>query len=237
MRYLKFILPILFLIFISNCDFEKLSSYQYTSDQIPESVKIYGKVSNRFTFAPVKDAEVSVQNQATVSDENGNYLLFYHFTENEDRNQPVVIKIAKDNYLSIDSSIVVFPENEINAFLYYGSPEIQNICLIDSLGICQAIIHDYQGYKDIVFVEVNLAYRIPGMKYPALYTKMRMNRVMTDSIKTNYYQVKAPVSMTEYGNLMDVYDIYAEDKLKHSDSMSSNEIGASTSLLFPIITK
>lgn len=218
-----------------SCDFEKLSNYNYESDPIPESARIYGKIVNKFTFTPVKNAVISINNQATVSDENGNYVFFYYFTEDEDRNQAVPIKIEKLNYLSTDSSLVIFPETEFNAFLAYGSPEIQNICLIDTLGICQAIVHDYQGYRDLVFVEVNLAYRIPGEKYPSLYTKMRMNRVMTDSLRTSYYQILAPTKMVDYGNLMDVYDVYTEDRLKNSDSMLSTELGASNSLLFPIV--
>lgn len=237
MKYLKYIVLILMLFLISNCDLEKLSNYKYDNDPIPESAKIYGTLINKYTFSPVAGAHISIHNQSTISDKDGNYVLYYHYIEDEDRNQPVSIRFTQEEYLTVDSSFVIFPENEINAFLPYASPEIRRIGLVDTIGICQAIVHDYQGFNDIASVEVHLAYRVPGEKYPSLYTRMQMERVMTDSIRTNYYQVFAPVSMQEHGNLMNVFDVYAVDRLKYSDTMSSMELAASDSILFPIVTK
>jgi len=237
MKYLNVFIMLIIGVFHYSCDLEKMSSYDYDTDLMTESVKIYGTITNRYTFEPVKDVVVSMQNQSTFTGADGKYLLYYHFTQDEDRNQPVALKIEEPNYNTIDTSIIVFPENEINVFLKYAAPEIKKICLIDTLGICQAIVHDYQGYNDIVFVEVNLAYRIPGNKYPSLYTRTRLTRVKTDSIQTSYYQVQAPLSLDEFGNLMNLYDAYTEDKNKHSDAMLSTESGASDSLLFPFVTK
>jgi len=234
-KIIVLIISIVIIFFITGCDLQKLWGYEYESDPTPESAKIYGKVTDIFTGEPIKDVLVTVNNSMTVTDENGNYILYYRYIQDEDRNVPVPTKYTQQHYLQIDSSMVVFPINEINVSLAYASPIIQKICMVDSVYICQAIIYDHQGFEDINSVVANLAYRIPGERYPSLYIKKEMTRVMTDSLNTCSYQVLAPDYFNEYGELMNIYEIYAEDRFGYSDLMSSNDPRASDSLLFPIV--
>lgn len=229
------VLLLVFIFLISGCDLQKLWGYEYESDPTPESAKIYGKVTDNFTSEPVQNAVITIQDKLTTTDENGDYCIYYHYTEEEDRNVPVSVKISHEKYLPGDSAIVIFPVNEINFGLSYASPIIQKICMVDSIYICQAIIYDHQGFDDIISVLANLAYRIPGDRYPSIYIKKEMTRVITDSLNTCCYQVLAPDYFDEYGELMNIYEIYAEDRLHYSDSMTSNDPRASDSLLFPIV--
>ncbi len=233
----KVIAPIVigFALLTTGCDLQKLWGHNYESDPTPESAKIYGRVTNKFTSEPVREAVISLKNKMTITDKNGNYLLYYRYTEEEDRNVPVSLKITQQDYLPIDSSMVIFPVNEINVSLSYASPIIQKICMVNSIYICQAIIYDYQGFDNIVSVVANLKYRMPPDRKPSLYLSKEMTRVMTDSLNTSYYQLLAPDLFDEYGDLMDIYEIYAEDSMEYSDLMTSMDPRASDSLLFPIV--
>lgn len=234
-NYFIIIFIIVFALFLTGCDLQKLWGYEYKSDPTPESAKIYGRVTNNLTSEPIKDAVITIQNKMTSTDENGNYTIYYHYTEEEDRNVPVSLKITQPNYLPVDSAIVIFPVNEINVGLSYASPIIQKICMVDSIYRFQAIVFDYQGFDDIENVIAHLAYRIPEERYPSLYLDAKMTCVMTDSLNTSYYQLLAPDYFDEYGGLMNIYEIYAEDRLKYSDLMTSSDPCASDSLLFPIV--
>lgn len=222
-------------ILTTGCDLQKHWGYNYESDPTPESAKIYGRVTDKLTSQPIRDAVILIQNKMTVTDENGNFRLYYHYTEEEDRNVPVSFKITRQDYFPIDSSIVIFPINEINISLTYASPIIQEICLVDSIYICQAIIYDYQGFDNIVSVVANLKYKLPEDIKPSLYLSRHMTRVMTDSLNTSYYQLIAPDYFDDYGDIINDYEIYAENSMKYSDIMSSTDPRASDSLLFPIV--
>ena len=220
------------LIFIISCDLEKLDGYEYKYDPPPESAIFTGTIYNRFTFDPVWNAEINIANQVTYSDAQGKYILYYHFNEDDERNAPVNIKISADDYLETDTSLVVFPENQLNAYIHYAAPIIQKIALVDT-NILQAIVFDYQGYNDIATVRAQYAYRRPGEKYPSLYAESKLTRVFVDSINTSYYESLIAPSIVEYGNLMtEVYSVSAEDRIHLQDFMTNLQ-GGTDSLIFP----
>ena len=231
-KSLFFIVSILIL-FIISCDLEKLDGYEYTYDPPPESAIFTGTIYNRFTFEPVELAQINIANQITYSDAQGKYILYYHYNEDEERNQPVDIKISRDNYLDVDTSIVVFPENELNVFIKYAAPIIQRIALVDTFYYLQAIVSDYQGYNDITTVHAQYAYRRPGEKLPSLYVERLLTRVFVDSLNTSYYQSRVDRSIPEYGNLMmDEYSFRAEDRNHLQDFMTSMQ-GGTNLFIFP----
>ena len=220
------------LIFVISCDLEKLDGYEYTYDPPPESAIFTGTIYNRFTFDPVWNAEINIANQITYSDAQGKYILYYHYNEDDERNEPVKIKISADDYLELDTSLVVFPENQLNAYIKYAAPIIQKIALVDT-NIIQAIVFDYQGYNDIATVRAQYAYRRPGEKYPSLYAESKLTRVFVDSINTSYYESLVARNIVEYGNLMtEVYSVSAEDR-NHLQSFMTKLEGGSDSLIFP----
>jgi hypothetical protein len=142
------------------------------------------------------------------------------------------------DYSDVDTSLVIFPENEVNLFSAYAAPIIMNHALVDSIcddvecvARCQAIVFDYQGVNDILSVSGKFAYRRPGEKLPSLHTEMRLLRVSFDSTKTAYYQAEVPMSIEGYGELMHIYTVHATDRKSFTDSTSEIFLG-SDSLLF-----
>lgn len=219
-------------IFIISCDLEKLDGYKYTYDPPPESAIFTGTIYNRFTLKPLQLAEINIANQITFSDAQGKYILYYHYNEDDQRNQPVNVKISADDYLDVDTSIIVFPENQLNVYIKYAAPIIKKIALVDTSFI-QAIVFDYQGYNDITTVHAQHAYRRPGEKFPSLYAETKLIRVFVDSLNTSYFESRIPRSIVEYGNLIpDEYSVRAQDRVHYEDFVTSLQAGTD-SLIFP----
>lgn len=234
LKYL-FILIILASLLLS-CDLEKLEGSNYSYNLPPESAIFIGTIYNKFTLEPVNQAEINIANQVTYSDENGKYILYYHYGKDDQRNQPVDVKVSGTDYIDLDTSVVVFPENKLNAYIKYAAPIIQKIALVDTNYI-QAIVFDYQGYNDIVTVKAQYAYRRAGEKFPSLYAETKLTRVFVDSLNTSYYESRIAPNIVEYGDLItDEYSVHAEDRMHFQDFMTSLEGGTDT-LLFPTSTK
>jgi hypothetical protein len=240
MRKFPSILLLICLLGSASCDLEKLTGYKHDYNPIPESARIFGLVKDRHTFTPIPNALIMAGNQATYSDTSGNYLIYYYFSEDDDRNKPVTMKMKASNYSKIDTSLVIFPENEVNLFSVYAAPIILSHALVDSIcdikicqAICQAIVFDNQGVNDIVRVYGKFSYRRPNEKLPSLHTETRLFRVKYDTTKTGYYQASLPQSIEGFGNLMSIFTVQAEDRLAYADSTLEWELG-SDSLLFAL---
>ena len=219
---------------LTNCDSEKWWGFSYDTEPLPESAKFHGTIIDKFTFEPIKLAHISVNKQTAITNNNGDFLFYYHYSEDEERNQPVPITIWEKNYLPLDSTLIVFPENRLDIQLEYATPEILNICLVDTLSYCQAIVHDFQGFTDISLVEIRLAYGELGAMVPSLYIKMPMSLVLTDSVNIAYFQLLAPDYIEGSGYLLSRYEVYAKDSLNYYDTKSHAHPVASDSILFPI---
>jgi hypothetical protein len=227
----------LFLIFVFSCDLEKLSGYDYSYNPPPESAIFTGTIFNRFTLEPVQLSEINIANQVTYSDESGQYILYYHYGEDDEKNKPVDIKISAENYQDVDTSIIVFPENKLNVYLPYAAPIIKKIALVDSFFVIQAIVFDYQGFNDIATVSAQYSYRRPGEKPPSLHLETKLTRVFVDSLNTSYYQSRVDRSIAEYGNIIfEGYSVKAKDRKHNQDFMNDSE-GGTDSLLFPYVKK
>ena len=156
MNQIKYILFALFILIINACDLDKMTGSESDAQPIPDSAKLYGTILDKFTENPVKNATILVGNQATFTDENGEYSFYYYLGEDEERNKPVAVKISAQNYIHLDTAIVIFPENQLSFNLEYGAPIIRRMVIIGD--ICQTEIFDYQGADDIIQVSGSFFY-------------------------------------------------------------------------------
>jgi len=260
-QFIRIFVFTLLIILSFSCDLQKFSGSDYSYSPPPESAIFTGTIFNKFTLEPVALSEINIANQGTYSDESGQYILYYHYGEDDERNQPINVKISAENYQNVDTSIIIFPENKLdaflpyaapiikkialviafpknklNVFLPYAAPNIKKIALVDS-AIIQAIVFDYQGFNDIVSVHAQYAYTMPGQRTPSLYAESKLTRVFVDSINTSYYETRVSPYIEEYGWITPKpYSARAEDRKKYQDYMTSLQGGTDT-LLFPISTK
>ncbi len=234
MTKFKSTLTIFSFLIINSCDIDKFTGFDHEAEPIPESARIYGSLTNKYTQQPIKDAIIQVGDQATFSDDKGEYEFYYHLDEDDDRNKQVRLLISATNYLRIDTNIVIFPENEIIKRLAYAAPIIKRIVRIDF--VCQAEIFDYQGWANIAEVYGEFFYVRSSERVIALTTRVPLQRVDVDTPNTSYYQAFVKTSITGFGSLINNFKIYARDRLGYADSTSQN-INGVDSLLFPPVYK
>lgn len=230
-KYKSFIILSIF-IFLNHCDIEKFTGYDHTAPPLPISAQIYGKVTNLFTGEPVDMATIRIGEQATFSDEHGEFEFYYFLAEDDERNKASRLIISEKHYTTIDTTIVIFPENKVDKKLEYACPIIKRTALIG--GICQAEVFDYQGFQDISSVYGSFFYRLPGDKMWALNTSQALTRVAVDSPNTAYFQTSLPEEIPGFGLLQTSFKIFARDRGVHSDSTTHSETGID-SLFIPVV--
>ncbi len=231
MKFIITILLVFFIITIFSCDFEKFIDSKYDAQPLPTTAKIYGKVFNIFDSQPVDDAQILITNQATFTDTAGNYLFYYYFQGDEDRDKKIPISIKASRYIQLNTNSVIYPTNKLDFHIEYGAPIIQSIARIDSF--CQAIIFDYQGYENIATVTGKFFYRRQGERVPSLITELAMTGYETDSTNIGFFQCKVDTSIPGYGSLIRTFYVYASDKHAFRDSTTYARSGVDT-LLFPV---
>jgi len=232
MNQIKYILSLLFILIFNNCDLNKMTGSDSDAQPIPDSAKLFGTILDKFSEKPVKNATILVGNQATFTDENGEYSFYYYLREDEERNKPIAVRISAQNYIELDTAIVIFPENQLSFNLEYGAPIIRRMVIIGE--ICQTEIFDYQGADDIVEVSGSFFYRRPGENMWSLNVRLGFNRAPIDSPKTAYYQTNVSQEIPGYGYLLNSFTIYARDRSTFADSTSNTIAGVDTLIFSPI---
>ena len=232
MKLYKYTIFLLLSLSLTRCDLEKLTGYNHDAPPIPNSARIYGRITNTFSGEPVLSATIKIGEQATFSDSSGAFEFYYYLAEDDERNKLNLLTISARNYATIDTMIVVFPENKIDKKLIYAAPIVRRIALVG--GICQAEIYDYQGYEDITYVYGSFYYTRIGERMWSLNTTQTLIRVDSDSTNTAYFQAIVPEEIEGYGLLAPFFKVFARDKEAHSDSTSYANSGVD-SLLFPVI--
>jgi len=223
MKKYKYIIFLSLLVLFTHCDLEKFTGYDYNAPPIPNSARIYGKLTNTFTGEPVEKATIKIAEQATFSDENGEYEFYFYLGEDDQRNKPNRMLISALHYTTIDTMIVIFPENKISKKLEYAAPIIKRIALVG--GVCQAEIYDYQGYENISEVNGSFYYMRKTERIPSLNTVQALTRVAVDSPNTGYYQAIVPTQIPDYGILLRTFKIFVRDRQAYTDSISNAENG------------
>lgn len=232
MNKLKYVFFSLLILVINSCDLEKMTGSENNAQPIPDSAKLFGTILDKFTEKPVKNATILVGNQATFTDENGDYSFYYYLREDEERNKPIAVRISARNYLHLDTAIVIFPQNQLSFNLEYGAPIIKRMVVIGD--ICQTEIFDYQGADDVVEVSGSFFYRRPGENLWSLNIRIGFNKVPIDSPKTAYFQTNVAQEIPGYGNLLNSYVIFARDRSTFADSTSNTIAGVDTFIFPPI---
>jgi hypothetical protein len=232
MTKFKYSLIIFSFLIVYGCDIDKFTGFDHEAEPIPESARFYGSLTNKFTQQPIKDAIIKVGDQATFSDEKGEYEFYYHLKEDDDRNKQTRLIISATNYLPIDTNIVIFPDNEVIKGLAYAAPIIERIVRIDT--VCQAEIFDYQGWADIANVYAEFYYVRSGERVIALTIRVPLQRVDVDTPNTAYFQAFVKTSIDNFGSLVNNFEIYARDRIGYADS-TSNNINGVDSLIFPLV--
>ena len=144
------ILPFLLL----ACNWEKLADFDYDAQQLAKAVTVTGTITNVFTGEPVPFAELSFEGQLTLTDEQGNFDDDYILSVDDNANRPVPVGITAEKFFPFDTSLVIFPiDNVLNARLTYAAPIVLS-GFLDEDTVATAVIFDYQGNNNIdsVFV-------------------------------------------------------------------------------------
>ncbi len=149
-KILLLFLSVLTLMMFSSCDNEKFLNYNYEAEAVAQSVTVTGNIQNIFTDAPVNDALVTLEGQATVTNDNGLFSLNYFTGFDEGLSRPVDVTITADKYYPLETEVVIYPEGtEINEKMVYGAPIVLEATLDSATHYSRAIIRDYQGVENI----------------------------------------------------------------------------------------
>ena len=238
----KFVLYLLLLNSFIFLTCKSFWGYDYDADPIPNSATITGRITNLFTKEPVYDAQVQVASQSIHTDEDGKYTLHYLYESDEEQNKRVPITISAANYFSYSNSIIIYPQNNFfDAQLEYAAPIIQKVVVVDyynnnSMIVCQALITDYQGIKDISSITVSFFYFNNDSR--ELYTdKVLMDLHHAQSQNDAFYQTTYFPHFSELPQIsfLELSEISVIDSAGYSDSTEvTTFIPDSNSVLFPI---
>lgn len=151
----------LFLWFIPSCDYDRFIGYDIEAQDLLETTRISGKVTNYYTDQPVFSARLKIGSLEALTNLNGQYQITYVFTADEARNKPIAVSVEATNFFPENDSILISPlGNELNFTLRYAAPIIlrvaRRISVIETdkewlkyRVICQAVLMDYQGITNI----------------------------------------------------------------------------------------
>jgi len=217
---------------LTGCDLDKFTGYKYDSEPLPTSAKIYGTITNKFTGNALYRAQIRIENQAAFTDENGEYIFYYHWSEDNLRDKPLPVRIGADKFHAQDTTVIVYPQTRLDVRLEYGAPIIKRSALVGE--ICQVIVFDYQGAEDITTVTAYFLYRRPGERPPSLKIEKSLTQIKTDSVYYGYYQTLVEANIEGYGDLINSYYLQARDKDLFTDSTSSAAVGVDTLLFLPV---
>jgi len=218
---------------------EKFVGYNYEADPISDTAVIRGSISNIFTDEPVIYAQVLVGSQTTRTNQDGQYLMYYAFEGDEDRNKPVDVVFSAPNYYSLSKRYIIYPgHNRFDARLTYAAPLIQKTAFvqIDSLEtflVCQVLIFDYQGAEDIVSATISFFY-LNFVQKEIFFVEEEMEFVKKYSDQACFYQVIYTPMEGEVIRFENRCSIVAIDKEEYSDTATVNlNLQNPDTLLFP----
>jgi len=239
---MKIILPIViwvwvFILLFHGC--EKFVGYNYDADPLPRVAIITGNITNTFTGEPIIYAQIQVGTQQTKTDQYGQYLMYYAFESDEDRNKPVKLVFSAPNYYSSSYSHIIYPgNNQFDTQLTYAAPIIQKTAFVqidsvDTVTVCQVLVFDYQGADDIASATASFVYMHIAQNTTFLVEK-EMEFVERYSDQASFYQVVYqpwPVKIYSFENKCTVV---ATDSEGYTDGVSL-KIDAQNpdTLLFP----
>ena len=225
--------------FLLHC--ERFIGYDLDSDEIKQTARIYGNITNSFTGSPVAFAQVSIEYLKTESDGRGNYLILFVLREDEVRNRPVRIEVTAENYLPFSGEFLLYPpETEFDFSLDYGAPIIRKNVLVYNNPIntfvCQALVVDYQGISTLNEVKARFSYS-QRETYLHKMEEIEMEYISSVTDTTAYYQCLVYLFLNDGWELQlrSQYEIVAADRDGYSQQIFSIYKSGATedTLLFP----
>ena len=233
MRYFGHISSVLIIVMLFSCDSDRFLSYNYQAQSVIKITEITGSVTHRFTARPVSNATITIENQSTITDQNGDYEMSYQMSSDAELGRAIPIRINAENFFELESPQVLLPEPiQLNYVLEYAAPIIDAAAIVDAT-VCQALITDYQGPQDVVSVNVKLHYKDPATGTTLGTVDVPMNYVGQHATNVHRFQIFVPVGypVTVYG---DFIIVTARDSKGYVDELRhvSNPRNPDT-LLFP----
>jgi len=185
----------IFMLILPGC--EKYISYDYSAGSIGNLIEIRGLVSDMFDGEPVLSARIDVGGQITFSDNSGHYTIEYVLGIDEQRDKPVILTIAADNYMPYEQEVILYPvDTVINIRMEYGAPIIDKIWigLYESLIVFQTRIRDYQSVDNIQQVVSEMHYFKNGEPDSRALEQLMTQISVVDS-NVAIYQSFGPLSL------------------------------------------
>ncbi len=179
----KVLIPFLLLNLIGlfiGCDSDRYLSYNFTVDSPAKVTKISGVIKHLYTGEGVKNAQITFDTQFVESANNGEFLLNFILSGDEQFDKTYPVRITAEGYYPLDTTIVIYPnENVASYVLDYGAPVVLSAELT-AQNLAFATVRDYQGISTIDTVTV-LGYfidTVPGsnrtvwLEYPMVRTQI-----------------------------------------------------------------
>ncbi len=222
---------------IIGCDTEKFLGYNYDAEKFTETAFVSGKVTNKFTDKPVKEATIQIGQQRSLTNDLGFFTMDYILTEDAKLNKEIPITVSAEDYHSLTSSRVITPDSiEIDFRLEFAAPIIEATVNFQ-LTYCQAIIFDYQGINNIDTVFAHFQYVNSSTFLVVREFDAGLEQKQVVSENRGYYQTTVVPSVIENNDtlfLSPTYTITAKDKSGFSDvKVHTNNSFNPDTLLFP----
>ncbi len=190
-----FIILFIFIIILPGC--EQYIGYDYSAGSIGNLIEIRGLVSDIFDGDPVLSARIDFGGQITFSDTSGHYKIEYVLGVDEQRDKPVILTIAAENYMPFEREFILYPvDTVINIRMEYGAPIIDKIWIgfYESLIIFQTRIRDYQTVDNLQRVVSEMHYFKNGEPDSRVLEQLMTQISVVDS-NVAIYQSNGPLSL------------------------------------------
>jgi hypothetical protein len=228
-RYIKVFELLLTLLFFIACE-ENFWGYIYEAPALINTTRIKGTITDQFSGETVPAATISINDQKTMGDENGNFLLNYLLPEDAEPNKPEIgyVSVSAPQYLNYSRTLLIYPfENHMDIELEYAVPIVKNAA--SDGDTTQAIIVDYQGVEDIASVSVTFNKHISGN-----VERIEFDMVFkgySDNITSHYQHTRRELDNYEIGSW---FRITAKDK-NGNVHRADFTINPDDSLLFKLV--
>ena len=193
-----------------QCDSERFTGVNYRAEPIPSEAVIRGQITNVFTGQPIHRAQVTVQERIVETTRDGRFEVPYEIEAEDRLNRPANVQIIAAQYFRLDTSLVVFPgENVLNAALVYAAPIITASSVTDS--IVTAEVFDYQGQENLQTVIAVGKYWSDTLRVLSEHP-FEMQKIEIIDFNSAKFQTFFPDTVDSSGLLRTTYTIRAVDK-------------------------
>ena len=160
MTYLMRVIVLIWLVFLMTaCKVEEFTGFKIETISQNESLRLSGHVISYYTSDSVMAAFVTIGSRQAITDDQGEFSIFYVLSESEKRNKPTPVDIFAENYYPYHSLLYLSQQNTHFVFyLKYAAPIILDATAVFQRTyeydyICQAIVKDFQGVSTIQYVK------------------------------------------------------------------------------------